>query len=90
MNITSLVLLNIIAFILVVQICAKEVNAFYFRPNAKRKTNYLWALKRFIVYCPICARLPEESKNCALFTRNVCVKFHAGVDRKLIQDRSML
>ena len=62
MNITSLVLLNITAFILVVQICAKEVNAFYLRPNAKRKTNYLWALKRFIVYCPICARLPEESE----------------------------
>ena len=58
----SLVLLNITAFILVVQICAQEVNAFYFRPNAKRKTNYLWALKRFIVYCPICERLLEESE----------------------------
>ena len=41
---------------------AKEVDAFYFRPNAKRTTNYRWALKRFIVYCPICARLPEESE----------------------------
>ena len=32
----------------------------------------------------------KKAKNCALFTRNVCVKFNAGVDRKLIQDRSML
>ena len=72
MNITSLVLLNITAFILVVQICAKEVNALFFRPNAKRKTNYLWALKRFIVYCPICARLPEESEKLRTVTRVTC------------------
>ena len=46
-------------YIGLVQICAKEVDALYFRPNAKRTTTYLWALIRLIVYCPICARLPE-------------------------------
>ena len=31
----------------------------------------------------------KKAKNCALFTRNVCVEFvNAAVDRKLIQDRS--
>jgi len=74
-----------------VQICAKEVDAFYFRPNAKRVCFGklpvgINTLNRLLPDMCEAARIKHKTAHCLRVT---CASslFNAGVDSKLICDR---
>ena len=79
-------------YIGLVQICAKEVDAFYFRPNAKRMCLDKFpvgfnTLNRFLPDMCEAAGTKRKTAHCLRVTYASSL-FNVGVDRKIIRDRT--